>query len=451
MRHEISYEEVLNGSPAASAARGARLLKASREPPSDDPCTIDDMKAWPLLHSKAMHGIAGEIAAIATEHSEADPVAVLATVLTYAAAEFGRNQFIRIADETHHSRHFIAIVGSSSRARKGTSFRPVERIFKKAEEILRNRSLPECAGANLQVSRGPLSSGEGLIHAVRDPSEDETDAGVVDKRLLVIEAELGAALRAFQRKGNNLSMILRTLFDGDTVEPLTKSNRIRASEPHVCVVGHITRHELGDLLQGTEARNGLGNRFLWLCARRPKLVPRPKPMPEPKVEELASKLANFIVLAHNCEGNELMFSNLAMDHWVNVYPELTADHPGLLGALTSRSEAHAQRLALTYAQLDGVRQIELHHLEAALTLCRYASDSAAYLFDGSELDPAALKILEALASGPKTQTDISGLFDRHLPRGRLKALLTDLMDQGRIKLTKEKTGGAPRNVWTLMT
>jgi hypothetical protein len=91
--------------------------------------------------------------------------------------------------------------------------------------------------------------------------ENDDDRGVTDKRLLVVEQELGAALRAFQRSGNNLSMILRMAFDGGTVEPLTKNNRTIATDPHINVLGHITRQELDSLLTATEIWNGLGNRF----------------------------------------------------------------------------------------------------------------------------------------------------------------------------------------------
>jgi hypothetical protein len=124
-------------------------------------------------------------------------------------------------------------------------------------------TLPFPSGSKLKVSNGPLSSGEGLVHAVRDGSDDENDddRGVTDKRLLVVEQELGAALRAFQRSGNNLSMILRMAFDGGTVEPLTKNNRTIATDPHINVLGHITRQELDSLLTATEIWNGLGNRF----------------------------------------------------------------------------------------------------------------------------------------------------------------------------------------------
>lgn len=240
------------------------------------------IKAWPFMESKAMYGIVGKIARLATKNSEADPVAVAATTLAYAAAEFGRAQYTNIGDDIHHSRHFKAIVGRSSRARKGTSYGPVQRIFKRAEAIrLRESTLSFPSGCRLKVSGGPLSSGEGLVYAIRDASsegeDDGSDAGVADKRLLVVEQELGAAFRAFQRTGNTLSMTLRRAFDGETLEPLTKNNRIVATEPHINIVGHITRHELSNLLTGTEIWNGFGNRFQWLMARRQKTVPFPEP------------------------------------------------------------------------------------------------------------------------------------------------------------------------------
>ena len=216
---------------------------------------------------------------------------------------------------------------------------------------------------------------------------------------------MGAALRAFQRKGNNLSMILRTAFDGGTIAPLTKNNRLVATNPHINLVGHITHHELDSLLSGIEIWNGFGNRFQWLMARRPKVVAFPQPMPGDKVKNIAQKLAQVIRQAHEYDRRELVLSTSAQARWEEVYPELTKDYPGILGAVTSRQEAHARRLALTYAQLDGADSVELVHLEAALAFCRYAFDSAQYLFGDAEIDPAAQRMMAALASGPKTQTE----------------------------------------------
>jgi hypothetical protein len=55
-----------------------------------------EVKAWPILRSKAKHGLVGEIASLATENSEADPVAVMMTVLAWSGALFGRNRYMNI-------------------------------------------------------------------------------------------------------------------------------------------------------------------------------------------------------------------------------------------------------------------------------------------------------------------------------------------------------------------
>ena len=56
------------------------------------------IKAWPILGSTAAQGIVGMIAKLAVPHSEADPVAVMATPLAWGAAIFGRNRFYRVGD-----------------------------------------------------------------------------------------------------------------------------------------------------------------------------------------------------------------------------------------------------------------------------------------------------------------------------------------------------------------
>jgi hypothetical protein len=234
---------------------------------------------------------------------------------------------------------------------------------------------------------------------------------------------------------------------------MTKHNREKATEPHICVLGHITRHELKELLTISDIWNGGANRFLWMAVRRSKLLPFAKPMPDGDVAAIAKELAGVIEYAHGRSraDAELTMSNSAQSHWADCYSELTHDHPGIFGAVTSRAEAQALRLAMTFALFDGKERIELQHLEAALTFWRFAFDSAGYIFGGTELDPVAQRIIEALTLGPKTQTEISHLFGRNLPKERLTSVLGDLQDRGRITMTQESTGGAPRKIWRLVS
>ena len=434
------------------AARASRPLGgAAQDGLGDQRSTAHDIKAWPKLRV-ASDGLVGELAKMATRESEADPLAVMATTLASGAAAFGRNRFMRVGDTLHHARLMSALVGATARGRKGTSWGPVERTMRAAESILQSGStLPFPSGLSLRISYGPLSSGEGLIEAIRDKRGDDDTGGIDDKRLLVVEGELGAALRACQRQGNTLSTLLRVAWDGYTLAPLTKRDKIVATDPHVCIVAHITRHELAELLTATDVWNGFANRFLWTVVRRRAEVPFPKAMADDDVQYIAKEFARVIGYAHSREGaaRELVLSNSAASHWAEVYSELTQEHTGILGAVTSRAEAQTLRLAMTYALFAGADRIELQHLEAALAFWRYCFDSAAYLFGGAELDPVAQTILQALATGPKTQTEVRDLFGRHLPADRLAGVLTDLQERGKITLTEEQTGGRPRRIWSL--
>ena len=407
---------------------------------------------WPKLGDDAKAGVAWEIATLATKNSEADPVAVLVTTLVRACAHFGRKPYFTIGDSWHHARLFAAVVGESSRARKGTSYDPVRRIFEAAERITHQGStIPFPTGCKLQVTPGPLSTGEGIIYAIRDKvkgkkdGDEDIDPGVPDKRLFVIEAELGAALRACERKGNTLSSILRSSWDGNDLAPLIKTSRTAATSPHVCIVAHVTFAELRQLLSASDVWNSFANRFLWVASKRPKLEPFPKPMPADEVEAVARKLAEAIVTAHTTESLDM--SEDAQAEWRVIYPKLTAEHPGILGAVTTRAEAQARRLAFTYALLDQSTTVTVAHLKAALALVSYAFQSAKLIFGDAENDPVAQAIIEALKTGPKTASEISALFHRNRTAAEINGVLASLQGRGRISLQPEKTEGRTRQVW----
>ena len=164
----------------------------------------NDTQSWPQLPPAAARGLVGELARVATAHSEADPVAILLTALTSIGALMGRSRFMRVGETYHHSRLMTGLVGETSRARKGTSWAPVHRVIRGAETIIQARStLPHPLGCPLQITHGPLSSGEGLISAIRDAVDDEDCGGTDDKRLLVVDGELGAGFRCNAASGKH--------------------------------------------------------------------------------------------------------------------------------------------------------------------------------------------------------------------------------------------------------
>src|SRR5207249_7345673 len=118
-----------------------------------------------------------------------------------------------------------------------------------------------------------LSSGEGLIWAIRDPITKRhpiktkgriigyqsviEDDGVDDKRLFVLQSEFATVTQVLKRQGNTLSPVLRRAWDSrPKLQSLTKNSPAVASNPHVSVIGHITIRELAREITATDAANG---------------------------------------------------------------------------------------------------------------------------------------------------------------------------------------------------
>lgn len=445
----------------SSAIRGLPRAQLQIGATTDDP---DDLalKEWPRFSFDACPGILGEFVRLATRDSEADPAAVCITALVRFGAEVygyapNRGPHLYVGETIHPPRLFAVICGNSSKARKGTSRHPVTKLFERKHCLpidLKTWGVPLPA----RESGGPLSTGEGLAHHVRDESDEERErrqrqnpAEPVrekgDKRLVIMDEELASAFACIKREGNTLSMGIRSFWDSGDYAPLTKNNPVLVRGAHISIIAHITIQELAVCLGEVQAVNGFGNRFLWICARRSKLVALPSRMPDAELAPLQRELWRCVGQAQQ-RGVMTMTTN-ALELWRHVYPELSQEHTGLAGSMINRAEAQTLRLALLYSLLDAQGKIEEPHLQAALAMWRYAQDSARYIFGDRVTDPLEDKILEALRAGPLTATELSSVLSRHVPRDRLKPLLQQLEAQQRITITKLKNGGRPRIILAL--
>lgn len=427
-------------------------LAATADDAEHDEDDIDDLKPWPILNNFALYGMAREVVDLACKNSEADPAAVLVTFLCRFGIECGPSPHLMIGDSRHYARLNAVIVGNSSKARKGTSAAPIAamfRIIRDNPSDLLNGYLPATC------TPGPLSSGEGLIYAVRDPIRKWVvnkktgagswvidDPGVQDKRLFVLDEELAAALKCTKRDGNTLSTNIRVAFDGGTLAPLTKNNRITATDAHIGIVTHTTSAELRKLLDETEALNGFANRFLWVCSRRQKLVPLPEPMEFGKLVSIQDDLFGTLQAASKVD--RMRLDDRARDRWVAIYSDLSKEYPGLVGCVVNRAEALTMRLAMIYALMDANSSIRDDHLQAALALWDYCQKSAEYIFSGREADGTCQRILDALAEGPIFQADVHRLFANHATKHRIRNALSELVGSGKIVIEDEATAGRRR-------
>lgn len=194
--------------------------------------------------------------------------------------------------------------------------------------------------------------------------------------------------------------------------------------------------------------NGFGNRFLWMLARRQRLIALPSPMPDCAVERLAGIVAERLEAGRQKQA--VCMSPTATQLWVDSYPDLTMDYEGVSGSIVNRAEAHAVRLALIYAIALGHTEIEVEDLQAAFAVVDYSRKSSFKIFGGAVGDKRKAKILNALreAHGNElTLTDISvQVFSRHIESEILKKIVSEMEDSKLIVTTKLSTGGAPKTI-----
>ena len=399
--------------------------------------------SWPApLSKQARFGFAGEILRILEPHTEADPAALLIQLHVALGTVIDRGPHFRAEADRHALNLFSVLVGDTSKARKGTSW----------AHILRLISVSDPVWARYGIQTG-LSSGEGLIHAVRDSTEGSDknpgDSGPLDKRVLVMESEFASPLRMIERDGNTLSPVVRQAWDGGKLQVMTKQSPETATNPHVSIVGHITREELRRELTRTDAGSGFGNRFLWACVRRSKVLPEGGQLPESDFEHMANELKQCVEFARSLGDHEFRRDADSKMLWHAVYPDLSEGKPGLFGAVTSRAEAQVMRLACLYAVLDKSEEVKATHLRAALAVWEYCETSAKYIFGDALGNPLADELLVILSRNPQglTKTEIHGAFRRNRSKLEVDVALGILKEQKLASFAIQSTDGRPAERW----
>jgi hypothetical protein len=392
--------------------------------------------AWPVMPAAAYHGLVGEVVAEIAPHTEADSVASQLLYLASFGSAVGRGPHYQVEATPHFANLFLATIGRTSRARKGTGADWILRIFEIAE--------PDWAHNCIHSG---LSSGEGMIMPIRDPVysmkkgvEELTDPGVADKRCLFDEREFSQVLRVMRREGNVISRMVRDAWDcREVIGTLTKHDRTKATNAYISIIGHITADELRKLLDQTEMLNGFANRFLLACVRRGKLLPHGGAPSAELIKSLGLKTLQAIEAARTI-GRVTMTAEAA-SFWEQIYPELSKDQPGLLGAITARAEAQTIRLALIYTLLDRSPRIERVHLDAALAVWTFCESSARYIFGdliGEPLADEILRVLRQIGAGGMNRLDLYGMFFPSHSKDKIGAALVRLLTAGKVRREAQK-------------
>ncbi|SFM12233.1 Protein of unknown function [Paenibacillus sp. 1_12] len=451
---------------------------ATKGKPNSEESTEDDLELllvpkseWNVsLSPDALHGLAWDVVQLILPHSEADPAALLINFLTIFGNTVGTWPHFTVTGGEHRMKLFAVLVGATFKGKKGTSLDPILKIMGAVDSELSKRK------------KSGLSSGEGVIHAVRDQvtemqpimegsgknrkptgayEEVVVDYGVDDKRLLVVEGEFGGVLNVLRRDGNTLGAIIRNAWDGQgDIQTMTKKP-VTATNTHLSILGHITPEELRKLVTDNEIYNGFVNRFLWFYVQQSKSLPSGGEFHKVDTTPIVQRIQEAVEFSlgdYMGERKPMERDAAANSLWESIYESLQRDAHGIIGAAISRGTPYVMRIACIYALLDLSWTVRIEHLKAALAVWEYCRKSVHFIFgeNHNQFDPISARILAALKerSMGLTSTQISvEIFKKNQKAADIATAIEKLRELGLITVEKRpnpKGKGKPITVVRLL-
>lgn len=376
-KRDFILEEIYQQTPAASetATQHNAIVEEA-----------DYLVPPPAMRPEMLYGLIGDIASIASAGREVNPVSVALGAIVRISALVGRDIYFQVGDEQHTLNQYALHVGRSALGAKGESFALLKRIENQLKKV-KPKGDTHILG---QSHTAGLSSREGLAMLVHDSymQGEEFVQGIADKRGFLRESEFANLLAQSKRDGNTISSALRDIWDsGQSIKPLTKSQKIVTTDPHIALHGAITPTELREKLSTGEASNGFINRFIIIFAERIGLVPCPPETKQKDVNILANRIENFVAWAlgsypRDKYTRQMKLSTDAETLWKKAYLWLKkrTTHGEVINAILERRAPITLRLAALFAATDQTLIIEEHHLRAALAWAEFHRESVIYVF-----------------------------------------------------------------------
>lgn len=395
----------------------------------------------------SMFGLLGKLVAKIAPETEASPIAIYTQLMTIIGCYFGRIASSQVSGDKHFPNLMTLIVGDSALARKGTSLGVAISIL---EDII-----PDFIKDNIKSG---ATSAEGIIHHNRDAiylikekkgklEKVLVDAGINDKRLLIIETEFGSVLIVMKREGNKLSTAFREIFDSKNLSTLSKNNAVKSTNPHICFIAHITIEELLHLLNTVDIFNGFGNRFMFIHTKSDKILPEAPSIKDLDLKEEIKALSDAIHFWDEAlkspHGLRFKFSPEAQALWNEVYTHFMKNpESGIIGTLLNRNLVHAKKMAIIFAMVDKKNFIGKEHLEAALTIANYSKESIRFIFKDSATGLSnkhkkVLSLLESSFNNQASRTEVSKeALKKNSSKQEIEQIKSDLLNGDLITVTQ---------------
>ncbi len=411
----------------------------------------------PRLLPDAKVGLPWEVVERLSPYTEADEAGLLFSFLTCLGNACGPYPAIEMGNAPHPARLFTWLVGPSTDARKGTAIGIVRRLFKIVD--------PEWH--QYRISRG-IKNTPAFVNRIADDQptpETHTSHEIParnDHRLLVAEAE-GTRLIATIAKYPDLGVQICGAYDGEVLDNDIKSAPQSVDGHMVSILAGITDAEMTAGIR-VLTKTGLGNRNLYVWSQGTRPIGRGGNVPHKLLENLAPLVREAVDATSRAAGGPiserlfryagleppreewLEWPDDAWDFWDNhlyvgsdVESEGDVHHVqgvmryrpgGMAGEVTKRYAPQTARLAMAYLRAGAQPLVAL---KAGWACQKYAEASAERIFGGMRVQADQDMLLDALAKGDLSRTDIIHLFQNHRNQQEIDAVIGALMRVGLIR------------------
>lgn len=336
----------------------ARLTAVSpAESPSAPANATDYSFTVNPLPAACLTGWLGEYVALMDPLSEAPTTFHLASGFALAGASIGRKICNRYVSKNLYANQYIMLVGLAGTSKKDTAIRfaielpthvvPGQMTFTKPEfEIAMD-----------------VGSAEGLINTLKE--KPNTFLWITEFQRLIRNARRSSTSTIFP--------LMTAAWDTPVrLENNVKGNPLEARFPFLTTMAAVQPGILANEFMQEDIQSGFATRWLYVVGSSDRVLPDPPDIDPDKASALYRELKRKIDGYGTRDGSEyrLYLSEQARVRWLEWYD---FDHHRSDGnpdedehSMRSRLSVHIRKLALMYAVCDGVREIDLHHLEPAI-------------------------------------------------------------------------------------
>lgn len=319
----------------------------------------------PAVPAAAWHGLAKCYCDLVQPTTAASDNFHFAGFMVAAGAALGKSVYLRGGGlDVTYPNMFVALVGRSSRAHKGTSIKLSMQLAKETSAAI--------------GFTPAIASAQGVIKDFQRQREKQKSV------VVACLAEMKHLIETGNSSGlGSLMPMLCQLYDSPSELSIpTKNEPIYLDDPPMFSLLAGCAPRWLEKLKSEDIESGIGNRVMFIAGEPRAFIADPPAVDQSAWHDLAQQLGDTAKFWQSRGPVQLRFSEEAKPVWnkyCQSFDRARINDP-MIESMNDRAFLHVGKTALIYAALDRSEEILKKHLNAAIAYCDFLFASLVYIF-----------------------------------------------------------------------